>query len=167
MSHMQQLREVAAAANTAPPQVAAESHLESLLVTITHVGTKVHTQTDAIAGQSGIAGQWFCKKARMTTGLGLLYQLMQLSFQLNLLWNNCQNCSYSCLFVQCLKAPVTKHSSISLSTLNTCKKMLISVLSNVSTFFSEASVFSSSAFKGVQLNCHNEPSYFKIHSQGR
>lgn len=109
----------------------------------------------------------------MTTGLGLLYQLMQLSFQLNLLLNNCQNCSYSCLFVQCLKAPVTKHSSISLSTLKMYKKMLISVLSNVSTFFSEASgfllffVFSSSSFEGVQLNSHHEPSYSNMHSQGR
>lgn len=52
------------------------------------------------------------------------------------------------------------HAFVSLSTHN---KMLIRVLSSVSTLFSEASV-SFSAPKGVQLNCQNEPSYFKIHS---
>lgn len=43
--------------------------------------------------------------------------------------------------------------------------MLIAVLSNMSTLFSEASGFFFSTPEGVQLNCHNEPNYSKMHSQ--
>lgn len=44
--------------------------------------------------------------------------------------------------------------------------MLIAVLSNMSTLFSEASGFFSTP-EGVQLNCPNEPNYSKMHSQWR